>query len=50
MAYELAKHKECQEKLIQEVKSVEGPLDYDSARKLEYVQHCVSVSVRVDNL
>lgn len=42
MAYELAKHKESEQKLIDEVKNVNGPLDYDSARKLEYVQHCVS--------
>ncbi|KAG2179846.1 hypothetical protein INT43_003632 [Umbelopsis isabellina] len=47
MAYELASHKECEQKLIDEVKSVDGPLDYDSARKLEYVQHCINECLRL---
>ncbi|GAB5591203.1 Thromboxane-A synthase [Umbelopsis nana] len=47
MAYQLASNKECEKRLIQEVKSVPGPLEYDQARKLDYVQHCINECLRL---
>lgn len=42
MALELARHKDIQQRVIDEVKSVDGPIAYDQARKLEFVNQCVS--------
>jgi len=42
MALELARHKDIQQRVIDEVKTVDGPIGYDQARKLEFVNQCVS--------
>ncbi|KAG2179289.1 hypothetical protein INT44_006134 [Umbelopsis vinacea] len=47
MAFELARHKELQQRVIDEVKSVPGPIQYDEARKLELVNRCINESLRM---
>lgn len=42
MTLELARHKDLQQRVIDEVKTVDGPIEYDQARKLEFVNQCVS--------
>jgi hypothetical protein len=50
MAVELGRHKDLQQRVIDEVKSVSGPLGYDQARKLEFVNQCVSDTTLISAL
>ncbi|KAH8556727.1 cytochrome P450 [Umbelopsis sp. PMI_123] len=47
LAFELGRRNDVQQRLIDEVKAVPGPLEYDQTRKLEYVNRCINESLRL---
>lgn len=45
--YALAVNPECQEKLYQEIISYEGNIDYDTIARMQYLDACVSETLRL---
>jgi cytochrome P450 family 3 subfamily A len=47
LLHELSLNPECQQKLYEEIKSCGGNVDYDSIAKMQYLDACISETLRM---